>query len=100
MSVRKVLFLAFCVALVASLSLTVRAICLQPVTFRGHTRPVLDVVASPDGKALASMIEDKTIRVWEVATRKEQCTLEGRKATFSPDAQTLAGIAVDNRTIT
>src|SRR6266542_2869711 len=99
MSVRKVLFLAFCLALVASLSLTVRAVCLQPATFRGHPGRVLAVVASPDGKTLASMSEDKTIKVWDVATRKEQATLDGRKATFSPDGKTLAWIELDDRTI-
>ena len=35
------------------------------------------VAFSPDGKTLASGSEDQTIKLWDVATGKEQATLKG-----------------------
>jgi WD40 repeat protein len=48
------------------------------------------VLASPDGKALASMSEDKTIKLWDVATCKERGAFRGSNAIFSADGKTLA----------
>jgi WD40 repeat protein len=69
----------------------------RPVMFRGHTRPVWSVIASPDGRTLASVSGDKTIKLWDVASRKERATLrrpagsEGAWCVvFSPDGKTLA----------
>src|SRR5690349_12945796 len=64
-------------------------------TFRGHKSVVASVAYSPDGKTLASGSQDKTIKLWDVATGKEQATLKGHTSAvmsvaYSPDGKTLA----------
>ena len=56
---------------------------------------MFSVAFSPDGKTLASGSEDETIKLWDVATGKEQATLKGHthavcSVAFSPDGKTLA----------
>src|SRR5438067_1613209 len=64
-------------------------------TLKGHTRVVYSVAYSPDGKTLASGSDDRTIKLWDVATGKEQATLRGHKdavlkVAYSPNGKTLA----------
>jgi predicted NACHT family NTPase len=99
MSIRKLLFLTFGVFLVAGLCLVVRIVCYQPATFRGHTGRIISVVASPDGKTLASTSEDGTMKLWDVDTRKERATLQGKYPVFSPDGKTLALIDTEDGAI-
>jgi WD40 repeat protein len=64
-------------------------------TFRGHTAPVNAVAFSPDGKLLATVSDDKTLRLWDVTGKKPQTVLRGQTEklnalAFSPDGRLLA----------
>ena len=53
------------------------------------------VAFSPDGRTLATGSDDKTARLWEVASGKEIATLRGHEfrvyfVAFSPGGRTLA----------
>ncbi|MDQ3764358.1 MAG: hypothetical protein M3460_23135, partial [Actinomycetota bacterium] len=60
-----------------------------------HTSAVRDVASSPDGRRLASASNDRTIRVWEIASGDELAVLHGHTDTvnavaWSPDGRQLA----------
>ncbi|MEH1863607.1 MAG: ribosome assembly protein 4, partial [Nostoc sp.] len=70
-------------------------------TLEGHSSGVSSVVFSPDGQRLASTSDDKTIKLWDVATSKAVQTLTGHSSAvssvvFSPDGQRLASASHDN----
>jgi WD40 repeat protein len=74
----------------APIPITVRSTAL----FRGHADVVWSVAFRPDGKMLASGSNDKTIKLWDVASGASTATLACRfpvgSVAFSPDGQTLA----------
>jgi WD40 repeat protein/serine/threonine protein kinase len=66
----------------------------------GHTRSVLGLAFSPDGRRLASGSEDLAVKLWDVATGKEAITLHGHfdaieDLAFSPDGHRLASAGAD-----
>ncbi|PSB42152.1 hypothetical protein C7B67_25675 [filamentous cyanobacterium Phorm 6] len=69
-------------------------------SLEGHSRSVISVAFSPDGKTLASASDDKTIKLWNLQTQKELKTLSGHSSVvisvaFSPDGKTLASASED-----
>ena len=66
----------------------------------GHQDAVNSVSFSPDGKTIASVSWDKTIKLWTVADGKELRTLSGHQdavnsVSFSPDGKTIASASGD-----
>src|SRR5262249_13218044 len=69
-------------------------------SLKGHTRVVVCVVFSPDGKRLASASDDKTVKVWDSQTGQELLTFKEhtgriRSVVFSPDGKRLASASED-----
>ena len=73
-------------------------------TLTGHTATVASLVFSPDFSIVVSGSDDKTIKLWNVATGDEVCTLHGGHSlyiediAFVPNAHILASSSAD-RTI-
>jgi WD40 repeat protein/tRNA A-37 threonylcarbamoyl transferase component Bud32 len=72
-------------------------------TFFSHTTEITSVVYSPDGKRLAAVSPDQTLRVWDVESGKNVITLGCDQGSFccvafSPDGSRLAAGST-NKTI-
>lgn len=70
-------------------------------TFRGHSDSVYTIAFTPDGQTLASGGADRTIKIWDLNTGQEICTLtEHTDAVVSliasPDGKTLLSGSADN----
>src|SRR5262249_16234241 len=65
------------------------------LSLKGHRRFVNSVAYSPDGKRLATLSRDNTVKVWDAQTGQEILTLKGAitfhhgSVVFSPDGKRL-----------
>jgi hypothetical protein len=70
------------------------------LTLKGHADAVLALAYSPDGRLLASGSTDGAVKIWDVASGREQVVLRGHTepvlaVVFSADGKTLASISKD-----
>jgi WD40 repeat protein len=66
---------------------------LQLSTLKGHSHGVNAVAITPDGKQVVSVSLDKTLKLWDLATREELVTFMGdgtmRSCNIAPDGATV-----------
>jgi len=71
---------------------------------KGHTRTTTILAFSPDSRTLASIADDRTVRIWHVSTQRELISFQTSEqdnghfqVEFSPDGRALATRRVDTQ---
>lgn len=69
-------------------------------TLAGHGKSISDIAWSPDGAYLASVGEDRIVRIWDMTTNQWKRSLEGHtdwvlKCGFAPDSRRVASASCD-----
>ncbi len=82
------------VALALVLGLVAPVIAAEPVVISGHTERINAVAFAPDGKTVATVSADKTLRVWDAKTGKQLASVDAHRGTatgvaFSADGKKL-----------
>ncbi|MEX0642661.1 MAG: hypothetical protein WD468_08160, partial [Pirellulales bacterium] len=71
----------------------------ERIAFQGHVGLVFAVAFSADGKLLASGGSDRTVRIWDVATGKQQACIANPGPVYGvalvPDASVVAAMGTD-----
>lgn len=80
-----------------TVGLVIGELTAKPIFLEGGAGEVRCVAFSPDGKQLAAGNRYGTVRIWDVASRKEVKTITGHMGevwsiAFSPDGKTLAAV--------
>ena len=70
---------------------------MPDVTLVGHTTAISSVAFSPDGKFLATADDGGTMKLWDVAAKKELATVDhlanpGGQVRFTPDGKTVIAL--------
>jgi WD40 repeat protein len=73
---------------------------LRNAVIAGHSAVISEAAFSPDGRRLASVSIDGSVKIWDVSSCKLICECEGHvetvsDVTFSPDGKRLATAGVD-----
>jgi WD40 repeat protein len=73
----------------------------QPLTLVGHTDKVFQVATSKDGNLIATGSADRTVRIWDASSGREELSLSPmptdylRELSFAPDSSRVAGVFRD-----
>ncbi len=92
MTCRRCLLLA-ALMVCASAHAQERRVLRERATLKRHTKGIVALAISPDGKTLASAGKDRTIRLWDLTKGEHTATIFAGDVTslaFSPDGKTLA----------